>query len=253
MDEREEVLREIRKRRRTRILLAAAVLLLLLFLFAASLRIRTVTIEGNEWYTSEELEEMIFPDEWSRNPIVFLLSEKKELPFIEKYTASLTGLDSAEILVYEKEIIGCVARMGSYLYFDSDGYIVESSFAKMDNVPEVTGFSTDYIVLGERLPMEEENVFQEVLNVTQYLQTHSIDWEGEERLLVSLVDTIRLDSGGGVTCVFGEIGVYLGGYEDMEEKLLEMTDILPELAGRKGTLYLDTYDETSENTTYVFK
>lgn len=252
-----EELRQIRRRRMIRTLQIAAVLLILFVALAASLRIHSVTIEGNDRYTDEELEALLFPDDWSRNPLVFLLRERagksREIPFVEKYTVIMTGIRSVKIIVYEKDIIGCVNKMGSYLYFDQDGYVVESSSEKMEDVPEVSGLATDYIVLGDRLPVEDESIFQEVLNVTQYLQSAEIVWEEEERTLVSLLDVIRVDDEGNVTCVFGEISVYLGSYEDMEEKLLEMTSILPELNGRSGTLYLDTYEANAENPAYVFK
>ncbi|MCD8010988.1 MAG: hypothetical protein LUF34_09530, partial [Lachnospiraceae bacterium] len=71
-----EELRLIRRRRMIRTLQIAAVLIILLVALTASLRIHSVTIEGNARYTAEELEELLFPDDWARNPLVFLLRER---------------------------------------------------------------------------------------------------------------------------------------------------------------------------------
>ena len=47
--------------------------------------------------------------------------------------------------------------------------------------------------------------------------------------------------------------VQLGTGENMQEKLFLMADMLPELAGREGTLYLDNYREGSGGSGYIFK
>ena len=52
---------------------------------------------------------------------------------------------------------------------------------------------------------------------------------------------------------FGELAVYQGESENMEGKLYAMEDILPELEGRKGTLYLDSYQSGAARPNYVFK
>ncbi|MDD6213079.1 MAG: cell division protein FtsQ [Clostridiales bacterium] len=238
-------------------LLGIGILLGVLIFFAANLRIQYVSIEGNQRYTDEELESLFFKDSLSRNPIVFMITQRmgqsSSIPFVDKYTVTMTGIRSVEIIVYEKEIIGYLNKMGNCMYFDKDGYIVESSSEPMENVPCVTGLQTDYIVLGDKLPVEDDSIFQTVLNITQYLQETEILWDEENRLLVSLVDSIHVETNGNVICRIGDIEVSLGSNKDMEEKLLEMTNILPELEGRKGTLYLDTYDENVDHPTYIFK
>ncbi len=43
----------------------------------------------------------------------------------------------------------------------------------------------------------------------------------------------------------GDMMVELGDSEDLDGKVTELHDIMPELSGLSGTLYLDTYDETN--------
>ena len=57
----------------------------------------------------------------------------------------------------------------------------------------------------------------------------------------------------GVSVVLGDITVLFGTAENLEAKLSVMCDTLPELYGRKGTLYLDTYKPGQLHPTYIFK
>lgn len=252
-----EVIKLFRRRRRRRIVGLAAGVILLLMIVLLSLRFQSVTIEGTDRYTAEEVESMIFDDIWSRNPVIFFFRERfgvhKTIPFVDKYKVILTGLRSAEIILYEKKIVGYVNRMGCYMYFDQNGYVVESSQEPMENVPGVVGLSTSYIILGEKLPVEDQDLFQEILSISQFLQSNTVKWRGKEQLLVNLIETIDLDKSKCVTLSVDRVHVYLGNHIDMEEKLQEMSSILPNLSGKSGTLYLDTYRSTVSNPSYVFK
>lgn len=67
------------------------------------------------------------------------------------------------------------------------------------------------------------------------------------------VDKINFDSFGDAELFIGDITVELGGDENLDGKIAELRDILPELSGLSGTLYLDTYDEANSSPTYTFK
>uniref|UniRef100_UPI003260C521 hypothetical protein n=1 Tax=Clostridium sp. NkU-1 TaxID=1095009 RepID=UPI003260C521 len=89
--------------------------------------------------------------------------------------------------------------------------------------------------------MEKEKIFSEILNLTDVLSTKEI-----------IVDEIRYDSRGDATLVMGDIRVFLGSNNQMNEKISELKDQLPVLGGLSGTLYLDTYDEAETVTSYRF-
>ena len=252
-----EALRVFRRKKWMKIIGAIAGIFLILLLLCSIVRIQNVDIEGNTRYTDEEIEELVFSDAWSRNPLIFLIREHttshKKIPFIDKYSVTLKGFRTVEVIVYEKSIMGYVNRMGCYMYFDSDGYVVESSSEIMEDIPGINGLSASYIVLGEKLPVGDEDLLDEILNISQYLQTTTISWHGKDEQLVHLIETIDFDKNKNVTLSVDDIHVYLGSSTDMEEKLVEMSSILPELYGKKGTLYLDSYQSSVANPSYVFK
>ena len=231
--------------------------LMLLLIGVLSLRVQEITVTGNEYYTEEEIEEILFSDGWDRNPLVIWLSQRlgryEDIPFIEKYQIKLTGPVSVNVILYEKSLVGYVEYLGSYLYFDEDGLVVESSTKPYGSVPRVTGLGVTYIVLGEVLPVEDEELFQVLLQISQFLVSTTVDWNGEETDLIDLVDQIDFDISGDVSCYVEEIIISLGGSDSLEGKLQEMADILPELYGLNGTLHLETYDETNTSPWYIFK
>ena len=48
------------------------------------------------------------------------------------------------------------------------------------------------------------------------------------------------------------MGTQIGNSDSLDGKIAELHDIMTELTGLSGTLYLDTYDETNSSPTYRF-
>lgn len=135
-----------------------------------------------------------------------------------------------------------MSYMSSYMYFDKDGIIVESSSQKLHGIPWITGLKFGHIVLYQKLPVESERIFEEILNLTQILSIYDLS-----------VDKIQYNTLGEATLYMGEIEVILGSNEGLNGKIAELGDMLPQLEGKSGILYLDNYDETRTNPMYTFK
>lgn len=219
---------------------------LLIVVIVMSIRITTITVTGNSRYTDQQMIDRVFAGNMNRNTVWCYWKEKTgkhvQIPFVEDYKVVFHGLTEAEIIVYEKSVAGYVSYMGSYLYFDKDGIIVESSSEKLEDVPWITGLPFGHIVLHEPLPLEDPGVFQQIMNLTQILEIHEIK-----------VDRIHYTSDGQAKLIIDDIEVVLGSNQDMNGKIAELSDMLPQLEGLSGTLYLDTYDENNRNTAYTFK
>lgn len=215
-------------------------------IFLAGMRVSYVKVTGNHMYTEEEVERIVFPDGISRNTALcmfrILRGEKQNLPFVEDYKVSLLSPATAEIILYEKSIVGYVSYMSSNMYFDKDGVIVESSTRKLDGIPEITGLKFGQIVLYQKLPVNNENIFAMILNLTQTLATNGIP-----------ADKIRYDGDWNATLSIGDVNVLLGTAEEMNGKLSELSNIYPEIQSLSGTLDLSDYDSTNANRMYSFK
>ncbi len=238
-------MKDLKKGRRGIKIGIAAIVIFLLTVIFLSLQIRDITVTGNKKYTAEQIIDFIFKDGWDRNAVFCFYKDRfkdhEQIPFVEDYKIVFQSPVKAEVIVYEKSVVGYVSYMGSYMYFDKDGIVVESSSGKIDGVPWITGLQFGHIALHQSLPVEKEKIFSEILNLTQLLSTKDIT-----------VDQIRYDSRGDATLYMGDMKVFLGSNDQMNEKISELKDQLPVLKGLSGTLYLDTYDEADTVTSYRF-
>ena len=226
--------------------LAVAIIILLLVIIALSVKVTEISVTGNERYTREQMIEILFPDNISRNTGLCYLKDRfgkhETIPFVEDYKIVFQGLNKVEIIVYEKSVVGYVSYMSSYMYFDKDGIIVESANQKLPGIPWITGLKFGHIVLYQKLPVESQEIFEEILNLTQILSIYNME-----------VDKIQYDSFHEATLYMGDIEVVLGSNDSLNGKIAELNDMLPQLEGLNGTLYLDTYDETNSSAMYEFK
>ena len=242
-----------RRRRGKKILAVAGILLGILLLLAAlvfAVRIKEIKVTGNSHYTEEQVIDLVLGGKWSRNSAFCYYEnrfrEHKSIPFIEEYKIEFKSPTKIEIVVFEKSVVGYVSYMSSYMYFDKDGIIVESSVEQLPGVPWITGLDFGHIILHQPLPVADPDTFGEILNLTQVLSVHEVK--------VDKVDYHSSMAGAGeIRLHIGDVVVELGDSEDLDGKVTELSGILPELSGLSGTLYLDTYDETNRTPTYTFK
>lgn len=234
-------------------LIIAAVLIVLLFalaggvwMFAKNTRVDNITIEGSSHYTDEELLKLIFPEESDRRTLNVWLSEHNgehyDIPFISRYEITLIDLHTAEIMVYEKNIIACLEYMGSIMYFDKDGIVVESEETNSEGVPEITGIEFSQIVMYQPIAVGNEEIFTAILNLTQLLALYELD-----------VDRVYYNDDLNARLYMDGLRVELGSSQYMDEKVLELKAMLSQLEGRSGTLYLDNYDPDNTNPHYRFR
>ena len=216
------------------------------YLFVQNTTLTTIAVEGNEHYSDAEFLKLIFPKEEDRQTFRVWWNERQgeheDIPFISRYEVTLTGLHSAEIMVYEKSIVACLEYMGSIMYFDKDGIVVESTEKNTEDVPIITGINFSQIVMYQPIVVENEKVFTAVLGLTQLLSLNELK---SEKIYYNKNLDARL--------YMGDIKVELGGTKYMEEKILELRAMLPKLDGKAGTLYLDSYDPDVKNPQYRFK
>ncbi len=233
------------KRPRAALLWVAAVGLAL-GIAAMSLTIRQVTVSGNNRYTSQELVDMIFKTKTDRNTLYCYgkdkLVEHQQIPFVEDYQLVFRGPFEVEIIVHEKSVVGYVTYMSSCMYFDKDGIIVESTNEEVEGIPRIAGLEYGQIVLHKPLPVADEDIFGQILILTQVLSTYDLK-----------VNRIQYDGKGDATLYMDDLEVVLGDKSNIDGKILRLSNMMPELDGLKGTLYLDTYDPSNNQMAYTFK
>ena len=237
------------------ILMIAAALLIAGIAVFALLPVRSIHYDGESVYTEQELNRLIFGSESPKYyPVRLkeLFTKHSEIPFLARYDLVFEGDRSITVHLYEKSLAGYIRFQSYFLYFDWDGVIVEIGTQALDGLYEVRGLPVEHAVKGEVLPVSDSGVMHTILTLNQFLNRVTIRWGGRACLIGELCEGIRFKDGA-VQLEFGDISVYLGSSETMEGKLYAMEDILPELEGKKGILYLDNYQAGELRPSYVFK
>ena len=236
-----------------------------------TVRIQNITVTGSDRYTADELEELLFSEPWGRNSAAAYLKDRlkphRQIPFVEDYRIVFHSPFDVEIIVYEKSIVGYVSYMSSCMYFDRDGIIVESSSEKLEGVPWITGLDFGQIVLYKPLPVEDPDIFQEILNLTQQLSLYGIpvdriEYDSQGQAVLYICRMYRTacpceyDSQGQAVLYIRQMEVTLGDNRDIDGKISTLHDILtdqPQLMDERGVLMLENYTEANSHVGITFK
>ncbi|MCR5272376.1 MAG: cell division protein FtsQ/DivIB [Lachnospiraceae bacterium] len=240
--------RQQRKRKRALIISLAIVLVIFIaFMIVWNVfTVKNVVVEGNELYSTKQIEEIALNDEYSWNSLYVLFKSKfiksEEVPFVDVMEISLDDPHTVHIKVYEKGSIGYIYLAGTNqnAYFDKDGFVIETSEEEIEGVPRVDGLGCDKVVLYEKLPIENESILKEVLVCTQALKKYEV-----------VPETITFDSSGNITLRYETIKVLLGDDTNLTEKIMRLPVILPDLEGKTGTLHVE--DWTTDNKNIIFR
>ena len=240
------------RRRKKRRKIGLYILLILILLIAAGVfivmnvfTVENVVVEGNELYSSTQIENMVLNDEYSWNSLYVDLKYRfmdiGEVPFVDTMEVSLDNPHTVHIKVYEKGMLGYlyINSIGQNAYFDKDGFVVETSTEVIDGVPKITGISCEEVVLYEKLQLENSDILRNLLNLTQTLKKYDL-----------LPDEIQYDSNMEPVLYYGTIQVKIGSEDSLSQKVVRLSIILPQLDGLNGTLHLETW--TPETTDIIW-
>lgn len=240
------------RRRKKRRKIGLYILLILILLIAAGVfivmnvfTVENVVVEGNELYSSTQIENMVLNDEYSWNSLYVDLKYRfvdiGEVPFVDTMEVSLDNPHTVHIKVYEKGMLGYlyINSIGQNAYFDKDGFVVETSTEVIDGVPKITGISCEEVVLYEKLQLENSDILRDLLNLTQTLKKYNL-----------LPDEIQYDSNMEPVLYYGTIQVKIGSEDNLSQKVVRLSIIMPQLDGLSGTLHLETW--TPETTDIIW-
>ena len=222
----------------------AALLLIFSVLLAAGIfRVDQVEVTGNSYYTEEEIIELVMGD---RKNSLYLMAQYgymggKEIPFVDSVEVTLVSPSHIKIRVYEKTLIGYVKYMGSNLYFDKDGTVVESSSEVLESVPCIKGLKFDTLTLYQALNVKNMDVFDLLLSLTQMMKKYELN-----------PDAITLKNDGTeIVLTFENVRINLGTGTHMDEKAARIKSLLPDLADKAGVLHMEEYTNESTNISFI--
>lgn len=219
------------------ILLAAAYFVLTYY------TVQNVQVDGNKHYSSEEIKAMIMTGYLGDNSLYLSFKYKNKdiegIPFVDTMDVVVQSNNSIRINVYEKALAGYVEYLGRYMYFDNEGVVVEASKVATKGIPQVMGLDIDHVVLHKKLPVENNEIFQNILTITKLLNKYDV-----------LCDKMQFDSAFNVILGYENVKVNIGPLQNLDEKLMQLPQILPSLEGKRGTLDLQNYTADRKSITF---
>lgn len=221
----------------------AALLLAGIVFFFTYYRVENVEVMGSSHYTEEEVREMILRGPLASNsilaPILYSRDDVGDIPFVEGFRVSRSNRNTIVITVREKQPVGCIPYLDSYIYFDRNGIFIESSRERDESVPYFDGIQVDHVIKDEKLPIKGTTVLNTAVALATIFQKNEM-----------IPDHIQFDSSYDISLVYGDITVQLGKDEYLEDKMARVIAILPKLAGQKGILHLETVTDTVKTITF---
>ncbi|MDD6194462.1 MAG: cell division protein FtsQ/DivIB [Lachnospiraceae bacterium] len=206
--------------------------------------IHKVSVEGNTIYTDEEITQLVLDGKYPNNSVYEALHNtlkpKKDIPFVSKVTVKLTGYDKLSIKVVEKDCVGYLPlEKGGYAYFDQNGSVVEVSERLIDKSIGVSGVTLKKAEVGQKVELEKEQL-NLMVQLLKAMQKYELEISG-----------LSFDEAGNATVSYGDILISVGKADFLEEKMMRLPYILPQVEGQAGTLHLENW--TKDNTDIVFR
>ena len=244
------VKKERKKRRRRKRILIVILILAVIAAIGALLVVKVFTVqdvkvEGNKIYSEEKIENWVLNDEYSWNSLYvffkYKLKDMEQIPFVDSMEVSLKSPHVLHIEVYEKGMLGYVyiPSLGKNAYLDKDGFVVELSSEIIPDTTKIAGFTVKEATLYEKLPLERDSILKTLLNVSQLLKKYELN-----------PDLIYVTERSEVLLCYGNIQVNVGGNVHLNEKIVRLHQILPEVEGMVGTLHLEDWSDS--NTDIIF-
>lgn len=212
-----------------KLLLFGLLVFLAVILLYITCSLKSVMIIGSTHYSEDELKQELLTSKTDSNTILFYLrlmyGKKEPIPFVEKVTATLVDRHTIKLHVYEKSVIGCIQYMGSYMYFDKDGIVVETSQEKLEGVPFITGLNFNSFILHDKMETENPELFPVILKITQLIQKFELD-----------INTIQFNEDYEVTLKSGQSIVLLGKRDSYDEQIANLKGLLPTVPQKNGKI-----------------
>lgn len=206
--------------------------------------VHSVTVNGSSIYSPEEIQALVLDGKYPNNTVYQVIQNKikpkKNIPFVKKIRVSFAAYDKLVIQVSEKQCVGYLALENEgYAYFDEDGKVVEISERLVENAIGVTGIILKKAEVGEKVELEKEQL-EFMVQLLKSLNKYELKISG-----------LSFDEQGNATASCGDLLLSVGKADSLEDKMMRIPYILPQLEGQVGILHLENW--TKENTDIVFE
>ena len=219
------------------IILLAIIIGSIIFIMTTPLfYVTNVEIEGNSRITNDRINSLskislnVNTFQYSKNAIKKYIAEE---PYINNVQVKRKLPNTIIINVEERTRDFIIYSMGSYIYINKQGYILEVT-NEPENLPEIKGFTTseDKLTPGNRLSNEDLEKLEVVIQIMNIAQNYDLNTK---------ITNIDISNKNEYTMYIAEEKktVYLGNKTNLSNKMLYVQAILEKNQGKEGYIYVD--------------
>ena len=219
--------------------LIAVLLLAGVIFFFTYYQVDEVQVMGSSHYSEKQIKKMVLRGPMASNsilaPIIYTKKNTKDVPFVEGYTVTRLNRHTICVSVKEKDIVGCIPYLDSYIYFDRNGTFIESSTERNEKIPFFDGIKVKHVIYNEELPIKDKMVMNTAVALSTIFQKND-----------KIPDHIEFSDDGQISLLYGDITVKLGKDEYLEDKMTRVLAILPLISDKKGILHAENVNDNSK-------
>ena len=219
--------------------LIAVLLLAGVIFFFTYYQVDEVQVMGSSHYSEKQIKKMVLRGPMASNsvlaPLIYTKKNTKDVPFVEGYTVTRLNRHTICVSVKEKDIVGCIPYLDSYIYFDRNGTFIESSTERNETIPFFDGIKVKHVIYNEELPIKDKMVMNTAVALSTIFQKND-----------KIPDHIEFSDDGQISLLYGDITVKLGKDEYLEDKMTRVLAILPLISDKKGILHAENVNDNSK-------
>lgn len=219
--------------------LIAVLLLAGVIFFFTYYQVDEVQVMGSSHYSEKQIKKMVLRGPMASNsvlaPLIYTKKNTKDVPFVEGYTVTRLNRHTICVSVKEKDIVGCIPYLDSYIYFDRNGTFIESSTERNEKIPFFDGIKVKHVIYNEELPIKDKMVMNTAVALSTIFQKND-----------KIPDHIEFSDDGQISLLYGDITVKLGKDEYLEDKMTRVLAILPLISDKKGILHAENVNDNSK-------
>ncbi len=190
------------------------------FLVSPVFTIKNIEITEMEKYTKDEICEMVNIKE-GMNMFLFnrfyAMKTLKSNTYIESAKISYKLPDTVAITIDERKVRGYVPYMGSYLYIDEEGRVLEVSSEMNRALPVVYGLNFSSFTLGEKIEAENKEAFDIMVNIAYLMSKYE---------LLDMVVKIDVSNPDKILAYVNKVEVNLGDMSNGDRKIRTMAEVI---------------------------
>lgn len=154
----------------------------------------------------------------------------KDSPYISSVKISFKLPDTMIVSVSENKICGYIKYLGSFLYIDRTGRVIDIKNETEESLPIIEGLKFSSFTINSEIPVENTEAFQAALSVSNAMCKYGV-LDDAVSINVSDIDNLY--------AYINNVKVLLGDNSRMEEKIKTMAEAVKEISKEdRGTLDL---------------